>query len=102
MSRRSGYLETCKKSSANPAAATEVSEPASHLEKGGQDGGTNQPTNQYNITRIHISKVEDLKGSKKTGFKSQWERTWMAMVRSSRKGRRKGMEEKTTQDVSKR
>ena len=44
MSRRSGYLETCKKSSANPAAATEVSEPASHLEKGGQDGGTNQPT----------------------------------------------------------
>ena len=60
MSRRSGYLETCKKSSANPAAATEVSEPASHLEKGDKMGG---PTNQYHITRIHISKVEDLKGS---------------------------------------
>ena len=42
ISRRSGYLETCKKSSANPPAATEVSEPASHLKK----GGTSQPTNQ--------------------------------------------------------
>ena len=45
ISRRSGYLETCKKSSANPPAATEVSEPASHLEKGDKMGGpTNQPT----------------------------------------------------------